>query len=357
MARRHWLLVHRWTALALGLHWLLLALTGLLLVFHREIETIWIGAGPAIAGPVRVGPAIAAAEAALPGRTTHVVIEDAPIRALRVFIEAAGAPYVVTVDAASARILSAAPVDGGTSPTGIIRFVYRLHQQLLLGRNGEILVGASGLFLLATALIGLRLGWPKRGQWKRALWPRIAGKPWQKLYALHRSVGLIVAGILVVSALSGAGMVWSTSIRGWLGLAGLTEPTPSPLKAGGPIRLAPDAAVEAAMRVYPNASFVRLDLPAAGSADFVVQMRQPGELRAIFGTTSVSVDGRDGRVLWQRDPRRALPGDVALDALFALHNGEWLGIPGRMLVAVAGLLLLLSVGFGFALWLRRPVRR
>ncbi|PTQ13227.1 hypothetical protein CLG96_03655 [Sphingomonas oleivorans] len=357
MARRHWLLVHRWTALALGLHWLLLALTGFLLVFHREIETTWIGAGSPVAGPVRVGPAIAAAQEALPGRVTRVVVQDMPVRALRVFVNVRDVPHVVTVDAESSRILSATPLDGGASRTGIIRFIYVLHQQLLLGHNGELLVGASGLFLLLTALIGVWLGWPRRGQWKRTLWPRVAGKPWQKLYVLHRSAGLIVAVTLTLSAMTGAGMVWSKQLRQWLGAAGLAQPASSTVRSDAPVRLSPDGAVARALLAYPQAHFVRLDLPAPGAANFVVQMRQPGELRATFGTTAVSVDGRDGNVLWQRDARQAAWGDTVLDALFAVHNGEWLGVPGRILAALVGLLLLVTAGFGLGIWLLRPARR
>lgn len=354
MARRHWIRIHRWTALTLGLHWLLLALTGFALVFHREIETAWIGAGPAIVGPAQIEPALAAAEAVLPGSATRVVVQDAPVRALRVFVDVGKAKHVVTVDAMSAKVLSVTPLDGGTSPSGIIRFVYRLHQQLLLGHRGELLVGASGLFLLATALTGLWLGWPRRGQWKRTLWPRLSGKPWQKLYVLHRSAGLIVVAVLVISALSGAGMVWGKPIRGWLGAVGLAEAAPPPPANVGAPRLSPDAAVRRALRVFPQASFVRLDLPAPGAANFQVQMRQPGELRAVFGTTSVTIDGRDGRVLTQRDSRRALAGDIALDAMFAFHNGEWVGAPGRIAVALAGLLLLATSIFGLSTWLLRP---
>ncbi len=356
MTRRHWVLMHRWTALALGLHWMLLALTGLLLIFHREIETAWIGAGPAIEGPVRVGPALASAREALPGRATRVLIQDAPVRALRVFIDVRDVPHVVTIDAGSARILSVTPLDGGMSRTGIIRFIYRLHQQLLLGHSGELLVGASGLFLLVTVIAGLWLAWPKRRQWKRALWPRIAGKPWQKLYALHRSVGLMVGGVVMLSALSGAGMVWSKDMRQWLGHAGLARPAPPSTKADAPLRFLPDAAIAKAMRTFPRASFVRINLPASGAADYVVQLRQPDEFRAVFGTTSVAIDGRDGRILSQLDSRQALWGDAALNALFSVHNGEWLGTPGRIILALAGILLFATSTFGLVMWLLRPLR-
>lgn len=357
MTRRHWVLVHRWTALALGLHWMLLALTGLLLIFHREIETAWIGAGSPIASPVRVEPALAAAQVALPGMATRIVVQDAPIRALRVFINVGDVPNVVTVDATSARILSITPFGGSASRAGVVRFIYRLHQQLLLGHSGELLVGASGLFLLITVIAGLWLAWPKRGQWKRALWPRIVGKPWQKLYTLHRSVGLIVGGFVMLSALSGAGMIWSKDMRQWLGHVGLTRALPPPTKADSPLRVLPDAAVAQAMRTYPHASFVRLDLPASGAAGYVVQLRQPAEFRAVFGTTTVAVDGRDGRILWQRDSRRALWGDAVLDALFSIHNGEWLGQPGRLLLVLAGLMLFATSTFGLGMWLLRPSRR
>lgn len=357
MKRRHWVSIHRWIALVFAAHWLLLALTGMLLVFHREIETAWIGAGRAMTGPVRVEAAIAAAQRAVPGQASRVVIQDAPIRALRVFVDGKDDRNVVTVDAASNRILSVTAADGGSSPSGIVRYVYRLHQQLLLGDEGEVLVGVSGLFLFLTAAAGLWLGWPRRGQWKRALWPRVAGKPWQKFYVLHRSAGLIVGAALILSALTGAGMVWGKGIRSTLGGVGLALAPPPVPDVDAPIRISPDAAVARALHAYPQARFARLDLPKPGKGAYVVQMRQPGELRASFGTTSVAVSGQNGTILWRRDSRQAFLGDSTIDGLFAIHNGEWLGLPGRLLMGLAGMMLAATALMGVGTWLLRPSRR
>jgi len=362
MKRRHWVLIHRWVALVFAAHWLLLALTGMLLVFHREIETAWMGAAPAVKGPAPIDAAIAAAQKAAPGQASRVVIQDAPIRALRVFVDGKDDRHIVTVDAASDRILSMTPVNGGASPSGIVRYVYRLHQQLLLGDNGEVLVGISGLFLCLTAGAGLWLGWPRRGQWKRTLWPRVAGKRWQKFYVLHRSAGLVVGAVLILSALSGAGMVWGKGIRSLLGGVGLAQaapPVPAPVPdADAPVLISPDAAVSHALAAYPDAAFSRLDLPKPGKGGaYVVQMRQPGELRASFGTTSVAVSGQNGAILWRRDSRQAPWGDAIVDGLFAIHNGEWLALPGRLLMALAGMMLAATAFLGLGTWLLRPSRR
>lgn len=353
MARRHWATIHRWSALALGAHWLLLALTGMVLVFHREIETAWMGAGSPLTGPVGVQSAIAAAEAALPGKATRVVVQDAPIRALRVFVDNGHAQHVVTVDASSSRVLSSTPLAGGTSPSGIIRFIYRLHQQLLLGRNGELLVGASGIFLIVTASVGLWLGWPRPGQWKHLLRPPLASKRWQKFYMLHRSVGFVAAPAVFLSILSGSLMVWGPPLRGQLAAVGLARPAPTPTD-GGAATLPADAAVHLALKAFPGASFVRLDLQGP---IFLVQLRQQGEFRAVFGTSSVAVDGRDGSIVDKRDARQALGGDAALDAMFAIHNGEWLGPAGRIAVLLAGSMLAMTALLGGGTWLFRRQRR
>lgn len=355
MSRRHWVVAHRWVALALGAHWLLLAFTGMLLVFHREIETAWIGAGPAIERPVDLEQAVLAAER--PGASViRVTVQDFPIRALRVFLENARGQEVVTLDASSGRILSATALDGSGSPSGMVRYVYRLHQQLLLGHNGEWLVGASGLFLLLTVVAGARLGWPRRGNWKRTLWPRVAGKPWQKFYAVHRAIGLVVGVLLILSALSGAGMIWSKELRALFAASGQAELLSARPEQRGLLGISPNEALARAAGEFPEAQFARIDLPGPDSTIYVVQLRQPDEWRTVFGTSAVAVDGRDGRVLWRKDPLQDRWGDRLLDALFSLHNGEWLGLPGRLLMALTGLLLSILIGLGVAIWALRPRR-
>ena len=78
------------------------------------------------------------------------------------------------------------------------RWVYLVHMSLMMGTPGRTLIGASGLFLFVTLLIGLFLAWPKRHAWRAAF----AFSKWrsavQQFYGWHRAAG-------ARSALAGAG--------------------------------------------------------------------------------------------------------------------------------------------------------
>lgn len=339
--------VHKWLALALGLHWLLLAVTGCILAFHRELESEWIGVGSAIEGVPDVEAAIATAEArnGIPAR--FVVIEDRPVHALRVI----SGERIDTVDAASGELLSTSGLNGGVSPTGVIRFVYVLHFQLASGHTGEWLVGVSGAFLLVTVTIGLFIGWPAKGGWLRAIKPRLAGKAWQQHYVVHRATGLLVGIGLVSASFSGMGMIW--------GEAFVDHAKPSRGPESTILGYEPSAneAIEIARTALADSEFVRIDLPTKDRNSFVVRLREKGEFRPTFGRSKVEVAATDGEVLKIESAMTASGSQKAVDAMLPIHNGTWLGVGGRLLVLMQGMALIYLIFSGTFVWLRKRKRR
>lgn len=357
MTRLRLIDVHRWAGLALGLHWLLLAATGCVLVFHREIEAGVLAPRITVEGSPQVERAIAAVRAAGGSNVTRVMIQGEPVRAFRIFATLDGQAQIVLVGAVDAALLDSTPTGGGSSQSGIIRGIYKFHQQLLLGDSGEILVGTSGLFLLISVAIGVKIAWPARRQWRAAMFPRLAGKPWQKLFLLHRSTGLLVALPLCLSATTGAAIVWSDTLRGALIASGVASELSTSFDGEGEIVIAPDTAIRSAMTAMPHARFSRIDLPTAGRPAYTVHLRQPGELRAILGTSMIAIDGRTGAILSSRNATQLPWGDRVLDSLFALHNGEWLGVAGRLILFSSGLALLFLAVSGLCVWWKRRARR
>jgi uncharacterized iron-regulated membrane protein len=311
-----------------------------------------VGAGTAAAPPYAVARSIAAVRAT-GGEVTRVMVQGNPARAYRVFAVRNGETSIVVVDAASGAVLDETPSGGGgKSPAGLIRATYKLHQQLLLGESGETLVGISGLFLFATLIIGLKMGWPARGQFRSTLVPRLAKRPRLKLQQLHRSDGLWIAIPVLLSAITGTAMLWSDSLRGVLPVA----PAQAEPDLRGAAVISPEAAISAAQAALPRADFSRIDLPSTGAHGFVVHLRQPGEMRAILGNSRVLVDGRTARVIHVRDATAMPWGDRLLDALVAIHNGEWLGLAGRIVTLIGGIALLALAASGLVIWSLAPRR-
>jgi len=344
--RRFLVQVHLWLGLVLGLLWALQGLTGALLVFHRELDR---PAGPVAAGPMApIETILARAEAAAGAPVTMLNVADARGDLLHAsYRSAAGERRVVRIEAASGRVLAERAGDSGW------RWIYTLHEELRLEDTGLGLVGTSGLFLASAALTGLWLGWPRRGSWRAAFRPGLWRTPRQRLYGWHRAAGLLVTLALVLLPLSGAAMAFGSTLRPFLARHAGFE-LPPRLAPGLPSRtIAPAAATALARARFPDARFVRLTMPSETTPAYVVRLRQPGETRAWSGTSSVTIAAADGRILHVHDALRAPLANRLYDAAFPIHNGEIAGLPGRLLVLLAGLALPVLYVTGLLAWARK----
>lgn len=348
--RRFLVQAHLWLGLTLGLVWALQGLTGALLVFHREIQRAGVDAAPGAMAPIDRIVAAAAARARAP--VTMLSVADGEGSVLLARTRGPGEGHEVKIAAATARVIDDhAGMDGW-------RTLYELHEALLLHDRGKTLIGASGLVLVSAALTGLWLGWPRRGSWRQAFAPGAWRTKRQRLYGWHRMAGLMVAAALVLVPLAGATMALGSSLRPWLARhAGYRMPP----KLAGPVptvMVPAGVALQAARARFPEASFVRLTFPSARLPAYVVRLRQPGEVRTWSGTTSVTVDPADGRVIATYDALDAPLANRLFDAAFPVHSGEVAGLAGRILVMLAGLALpTLYVTGLLAWWRKRRIRR
>lgn len=353
--------VHLWLGLTVGLLWAVQGLTGASLVFHREIDR-W-------ANPERVGSAgppasmdrLVAAAAAQAGATPkRLSVVDARSDLLMADYDGVdGEPRQLFLDAATARVVGerlyepASPGGGSTS-----RFLYNLHERLLSGDTGEIVIGTSGIILVSSVALGLWIAWPRlwRGVARVGAW---RSRP-QQLYGWHRMIGLAAGFGLLLMIPGGIYMIFSQPIRE--AVAGVVPHRlaykPAPLPAGvAPRWVSPDTAYTAARSRFPEARFVRLGLPTAKAPIYAIRLHQAGETRAWSGTTTVTVDALNGRVADVYDPLTAPLSNRVADAAFAVHNGEVAGIVGRVMVMLAGLSLTFFYVTGVWLWLAKRRRR
>lgn len=360
MTYRRWASLHRTIGVALLAHWALLALTGMVLVFHRDIEQQMLGSNARSERPVSLDVVTQGVAAARPrDEILQISTLNGGTALLRVRVKpiGGGGTRSLVFDTRANGIVGDSPLSGSARADGILQFVYRLHQTLLLGDGGKTLVAFSGLFLIFTALAGYRLLWPQRRNWRRIVRPKLVGNARSRMTLVHRAIGVIAGPALIALAVTGAGMNWTPTIKSALVGVGLAEAGAAVTDSKRAPRLGPDAVLAAARRRFPAAEFTSISLPTRGSAIYAVRLRQPREAHAIFGMTNLQIDGATGDILSVTDPRRSKAGDKVLEWLFAIHNGEFLGLPGRLLVLLTGGALFLLCLLGGASWLRRPRAR
>ena len=90
-----------------------------------------------------------------------------------------------------------------------------------------------------------------------------------------------------------------------------------------------------------------------------VQFFHPGADHGAGGVghAALYLDGRDGSVLGERKPWKGTVADIFVQAQFPLHSGRILGVPGRILISLMGVVVaMLSVTGVYIWWKKRRSR-
>jgi uncharacterized iron-regulated membrane protein len=185
---------------------LLFSLTGVILIFHDEIDAWLEGEVKTTSrAPLRPIPdLVAAAQATRPkDRPLYVFFEEGKPGLAYVGMAPPGVTdmakaALVWVDARTAQPAKISEAD----ESGFTHIVYELHADLFLGGAGKILVGVVGLALLVSLVTGLLVYGPAmRRFWFGLL--RRDGRRSLLLADVHKLLGAALAGWLLVVVVTG----------------------------------------------------------------------------------------------------------------------------------------------------------
>ncbi|MGR6808379.1 PepSY-associated TM helix domain-containing protein (plasmid) [Sphaerotilus natans] len=368
-ARRVWLQIHKVLGLALGLWFLLMGVTGSLLVYYRGLEAqldARLREQPGVTAPAKIAEVHRTLVAAHPQRGTGWRIEvpsrpGEPVTARFLKpVETQGAyfaPLLATTDP-SGRTLLANRFWGDTPGT----WLYDLHFSLLGGELGVKVVGWGGVALAASLISGLVIWWPARGRWRQALRLRRGVSTVRRVYDLHTVFGALGAVLLLILALTGSALALPDLVKPMIASVSPLTPMPRPAvppstETTGP-RLDADAAIARAVQAFPGAQVRWIDTPATDGGLYRIRLRQPGEPGDRFPDTLVWIDSTRGEIVARRDPRHFSAGDTVWQWMHPLHSGEGFGPVGRLLVCLCGVLPVLLAVTGLWRWLdKRRARR
>lgn len=238
----------------------------------------------------------------------------------------------------------------------VISWIYTLHMYLQAGHIGHDLVGWTGIVLLFLSVSGMYLWWPSKFNrsaflmsW-RADWPRVE-------YDSHRLFGLYSLLVMLVVTITGINIVYPKAVGAVMGIFSRVEPMPAKLHSApraGREQLPASAAAAIALQAFPDAQPQLLVTPADDSGVYRVVLRQPMEIfNPYTGQTQVWIDQYSGETLHVRDPRRFNSGTALHGMTYSLHNGEAFGEAGRFIVFLTGPVLLWMYVTGITRWVRR----
>jgi len=366
-SRELWVTIHRTIGLFFGALFVLVGLTGSILAFWQPIDE-WLNAAimrvdvPPQATYRPLDEIIAAAKAAAPpygmperlrmprhsgvaAAVTYMVpLDDLDTDFFEIFVD----PYTAKVTGKrnmmhGDRLLS----------QPFIHIVMDLHWTLLLGANKAFVVGIPAIFLFVSILVGLCLWWPRNGNWRHALtvkWGATAGRI---TYDVHKTIGLYLAAVLMVTLFSGITMIFKPQSRSVVEWFSPLHQEPHNLKSTpipGQPPLGLDAAATIADKVFPDGRLHWILLPGGPEGVYVVGKQADGEPNRASTNRNVTIDQYSGQVLHVQDRKNFTAGETFLEWQYPLHCGEAFGNAGRAFIMMTGFVPLILYVTGFLRW-------
>ena len=379
MTRSVFVLLHRWAGLAIAAFLFVAGLTGAVISWDHELDDLL---NPHLHTVSSRGAAIPALDLArqVEARDPHARVAYIPLAAeagesLSLFV-------VPRVDAATGRLHALGynqvfldPVTGtelGRREWGrvwpitretLVSFLYKLHYSLHLPemwgeeRWGIWLLGIVAIVWMADSFVGFYLTLPVRkganpdrpaaverqlgrgwwSRWKPAWKVKTSGSAYRVTFDLHRAFSLWTFALLFLLAFT----AFSLNLYREVFLPLMSSVS----------RVSPDPS-----NTRPFVSPLAY-MPMQGF--YTARYFQPGDDHgaAGVGPAAIYFDGQDGRVIGDRQPWIGTAADLFVQAQFPVHSGRILGLPGRILISLMGLVVAMLSATGVVIWWRKRAAR
>jgi uncharacterized iron-regulated membrane protein len=401
--RAFWTLIHRWLGLATALFLIVSGLTGAVISWDHEIDG-WLNSklyDTASRGPFKDPFVLAAAvEADDPrARVAYLPLGFEEGHTAGYFVQprtdpATGRPFKlgynrVYVDPVTAQVIGRRDSTAiSLSPETLMPFLRKLHYTLHVpamwgtDRLGHWIMGTIALVWLIDSFVGVYLTTPRRLKTPPAA-PPVHRKParwWNRWlpswtvrwraggyklnFDLHRAGGLWIWPLIIIIAFTSA----TLNLRElfYPALALVSKPTPGPSAL---VKFAPLGS-----RIEPTIGFAEV----VGMADAEARRRgwttplggvfynQRGGFYNVsffdhashddsdgMGLSNLYIDGRDGHLISSNHPWHGTAADVFAQLQLPLHGGRILGLWGRILMSLMGLVVAMLSITGLVIWARK----
>ncbi len=402
--RSLWTVVHRWVGLAIALFLIVAGLTGAVTSWDHQLDE-WLNADIMEApgrGALRDPMALAAAVEAADPRTQVSYIplglEEGHAASFLVRARtdpATGRPHVldhnnVFIDPVTAQITGRRDSNAvSLSRRSLMPFLRHLHYSLHIpafrgtDRWGYWLMGGVALVWLLDSMVAFYLTTPRRlraavggaerhrnaagwlQRWKPSWLLRWRAGGYKLNFDLHRAGGLWIWGLILVVAFTSFSLnLYREVFYPLLSLVSKTTPGPYETQTPAPYGtyIAPTLGFAEAVRIAKAEAARRgFETPPGGIyyggdlAFYNVSFFDPADEHGArgMGLSNLYIDAHDGSVLGQHRPWHGTAADVFLQLQFPLHSGRILGMPGRILMSLMGVMVAMLSVTGIVIWARK----
>jgi uncharacterized iron-regulated membrane protein len=364
--RRLWLRLHRWTGLAVGAWFVLLGLTGSILLFEEPLDR-WINPellkSPGCARSIPIEQLLAVAESHFPrAKIERLRLPASPsdVYRLRLREDAGrrvGSPRTeATFSPCDGKLLGTRPAESvGLDRARALYTVYDLHKRALLGTTGTDLVGIVGLLFLAAVVKGIYLALPRSAAgWRQVVAIKRRAGLTRVAFDVHRSTGAVLAPLLLLSIVTGVTLVYPDYARDVVSLFSRVAPFPTVPWRERNAASAPDLAtiMSQVERAYPDDRVTEIRFPARAISGYLFYLRRNADVYRL-GDTLVWIHPDTGELLLERSDRSRSAGETFMHWLFPLHSGTAFGTPGKIVMFAVGISPLVLLASGTYVWVRK----
>ena len=275
------------------------------------------------------------------------------------------------------------PITRETFVSFLYRLHYTLHMPALWGidRWGIWLMGGIAMIWVFDCFVGFYLTLPVRRlgiagngkswwqRWQPAWKVRWQGGGTKLNFDLHRAFSLWTWALLFILAFTAFSLNLYREVFYPL-MASVSQVSPSPFDTRTPAdkHHPVEARIDYA-DVIQRASAEALRRQWAEPAGSVFYSQEFGIYGVSFfkpgddhgaggvGPAVLYYDSVDGRLLGERQPWKGTAADIFVQAQFPLHSGRILGLPGRILISIMGIVVAMLSVTGVVIWWRKRSSR
>ena len=338
--------IHLWLGLILGIFLATMGVTGAIVTLRPQVATFL--------SPARtVGPCVPAVDW---NRAADEVRSASGTAINRIYISEPGDTRVrfrvdgnpdkvyrhVIFDSCTAKV-------AGFAPLGWMDWLVDFHHNLRYERTGRTWAGYIAAAMLVSSATGALLWLLSGAQWRRLFQVKTGMGTYRTSLDLHRVFGSVGGLLLVLGAFTSLWLCFPQTMRGVLALVIPVTQDARPARGGqsnaGELPLG--AIISTAQKAIPDGRIREIRLPD-GRGSVQVRMWREGDFRSL-GNNVVHI-GKDAHVVLVDLYADKPASSRIVQAMAALHYGEWGGLAFRGIYALAGFgsgLLLIT---GSLLW-------
>lgn len=350
--------LHLWLGLGSGLVVFIVALTGSLLVFEKELEPIIDARFHTIVPPdnaqrVPLDELVTTATTQFPGKKlSRVVIEPHPDRTVVVELQQSKKAkdiLAVALDPYTGKV-----VEARQEQDAFFSVVLRLHRYLCLGDTGKIITGISCVSFLIIMISGLVLWWPNRKNAKQRFTVKWGASFKRLNWDLHAIFGFYV--LPFVFLIASTGLIWSYKwVNNLLFYAFDGKPQTkreAPANQSSASLKSADLLEEMyaeTNRLLPHSGAITFAFPETDSLAVTVSKRN--EEAAIDNIVDfLYFDNATGDLIKKRLYDGETRGFKARRIIFPIHTGSMLGWPTKIIALIVALITASLPITGFLIW-------